>query len=218
MNRLKTLLLVLLIAVPLLLAAAITFTIGWRPFVGARVSPASNQIFEASPARYERGAYLVNALMGCMYCHAEPDLNLPGAAPKLDGQGSGRLIASEPDLGIVYSANITSDHETGIGQWTDGEVGRAIREGISRDGRALFPIMPYERYRHLSDEDLASVVVYIRTLPPVKKSVPKPKINFPINRLVLGLPEPVAAPVRDSEFSSAPDRGKHLAELAELCT
>ena len=214
MNLLKKIILVLLIAVPVLLAAAITFTIGWRPFIGPRVHPASNQMFEASPERYERGSYLVNGLMGCMYCHAEHDIDLPGAPPKMEGRGAGRLIASDPELGTVYSANITADQETGIGSWTDGEVARAIREGIRKDGSALFPLMPYERYRHLSDEDLAAVIVYIRTLPPVKKSVAKPEIKFPINRLVLGMPQPVAAPVHDPKFSSEADRGKHLAELA----
>ena len=57
---------------------------------------------------------------------------------------------------------------TGIGNWTDGEVIRAIREGVSRDGQALFPLMPYAGFRHMSDEDVYALVAYLRTLPPAK--------------------------------------------------
>jgi len=123
-------------------------------------------------------------------------------------------MASEADLGTFYSANITPDRQTGIGDWTDGEIARAIREGISRDGHALFPAMPYDRYRHMSDDDLAAVIVYIRSIPAVQHSVPKPDINFPINRLVLMAPEPVVEPVKHPEFHSARDRGEYLAEMA----
>jgi hypothetical protein len=211
---LKRIILFLLIAVPLLLAVAITFTMGWRPFIGPRVRPATNLKVETTAARLERGSYLVNGLMGCMYCHSEHDASLPGTPPKTAGQGAGRLMASDADLGTFYSANITPDHETGIGDWTDGEIARAIREGISRDGRALFPAMPYDRFRRMPDEDLGAVIVYLRSLPAVRNSVPKPAIHFPINRLVLSVPEPVDEPVRDPEFHSIRERGEHLADMA----
>jgi hypothetical protein len=68
---------------------------------------------------------------------------------------------------VLYALNITCDKETGIGSWTDDQIARAIREGIGCGDRALFPTMPYQKFRHLSDEDLASVVAYIRTVPPV---------------------------------------------------
>ena len=73
-------------------------------------------------------------------------------------------IAGSP--GAVYPPNITPDKETGAGNWTDDQLARAIREGIGYDGRALFPFMPYENFRYLSDEDLASVIVYLRSIPP----------------------------------------------------
>ena len=52
--------------------------------------------------------------------------------------------------------------------WSDDVLARAIREGIGHDGRALFPMMPYQLYRQMSDEDLASIIVYLRSLPPVR--------------------------------------------------
>ena len=71
--------------------------------------------------------------------------------------------------GRVFATNLTPDPETGLGAIPDDAVARAIREGVSHDGRALF-MMPWRDFRHLSDEDVASVVVYLRTLAPVKKA------------------------------------------------
>ena len=61
--------------------------------------------------------------------------------------------------------NITPDKKTGAGTWTDDMFARAIREGVGHDGRALSPAMPYNNFKRLSDEDLASVIVYLRSLP-----------------------------------------------------
>ena len=80
--------------------------------------------------------------------------------------------------GRIASRNITPDVETGIGAWTDGEKIRAIREGISRDGTMLFPMMPYARFRKMSDEDVMSLVAYLNTLPPVPQGGAQPS-GFP---------------------------------------
>ena len=61
---------------------------------------------------------------------------------------------------------------------------RAIREGVSRDGKALFPLMPYSEFRHISDEDVYALVAYMRRLPPVKSVLPRSKINFPVSMLI----------------------------------
>src|SRR5262249_34863163 len=172
---------ILIIVVPLV----ITFTIGWRPLLGPRVRPLSDRKFEATPARLERGKYLVNAVVGCVDCHSEHDPTLEGAPAKPGHEGAGVLFFQDPNLGKVYASNITPDKETGIGNWTDDQIARAVREGTGGDGRALFPIMPYRNFRNLSDEDLASIIVYIRSIPPIRNVVPKTVINFPINRLIM---------------------------------
>ncbi len=82
------------------------------------------------------------------------------------------------------ASNLTPDPETGAGSWTDDQLARAIREGVGHDGRALFPIMPYQRYRNMSDEDLASVVVYLRSLPAVHNRLPATEIIFPVKYLI----------------------------------
>jgi mono/diheme cytochrome c family protein len=201
---------ILIVLVPL----AITFTVGWRPFIGPRVRQLTDRKFEVTPARMERGKYLVNGIVGCVDCHSEHDPTLEGAPPKAGREGAGVLFLQDANLGKVYASNITPDKETGIGNWTDDQIARAIREGIGSDGRALFPIMPYRNFRNLSDEDLAAVVVYMRSIPPVRNAVPKTAINFPVNRLIMTVPEPISEPVHDPDMSTPLARGKHLVTLA----
>jgi mono/diheme cytochrome c family protein len=113
----------------------------------------------------------------------------------------------------VAAPNITPDLDSGAGTWTDDQFARAIREGIGHDGRTLFPMMPYEDFRHLSDEDLASIIVYIRSLPPVHNELPKPQIPFPLSRLINSTPQPVDT-VPASSDSSPLERGRYLVHVA----
>jgi mono/diheme cytochrome c family protein len=115
--------------------------------------------------------------------------------------------------GAVHPPNITPDKETGAGNWTDDQLARAIREGIGYDGRALFPFMPYENYRYLSDEDLASVIVYLRSIPPVRRAVPKTELIFPVKYLINSAPIPVREPVPEPDLSTPVKRGDYLVTL-----
>jgi len=133
-----------------LVALAITFTIGWRPILGARVRPLKNEKFEVSPQRLERGRMLVS-LTDCDVCHSVHDWNTHGA-PTVAGTELAGLVLPLSDLpGRIVSPNITPDLETGAGNWTDDQLARAIREGIGHDGRPIFPMMPYSEYHHMSD-------------------------------------------------------------------
>ena len=89
-----------------------------------------------------------------------------------------------------------------------------MREGIGHDGRALFPIMAYERFRSMSDEDLASVVVYLRSLPPVQHELSKTEIIFPVKYLIRNVPEPINAPVAAPDPSDRTAWGKYLVTIA----
>jgi mono/diheme cytochrome c family protein len=127
--------------------------------------------------------------------------------------GAGHSFADE-GLDWVFAPNLTPDREDGVGAWTDDELARAIREGIGRDGRALFPMMPYMSYRQMSDEDLASVIVYLRTLKPLKGERGKTVMPFPLNWLVNDIPMPVDEPVPPPDLSTPVKRGEHLVTLA----
>ena len=113
--------------------------------------------------------------------------------------------------GQIVVPNITPDKETGAGNWTDDQIARAIREGIKHDDTTIFPLMPYMLYKDLSDEDLASVVVYLRSVAPVRNPLPASKVNFPVNYLVRGVPQPVTHPVHGPDPADAVSRGKYLA-------
>jgi mono/diheme cytochrome c family protein len=112
----------------------------------------------------------------------------------------------------MVAPNITPDKETGIGTWTDGEVIRAIREGVSRNGKALFPLMPYAEFRHMSDEDVYALVAYLRTLTPAKNSLPRSKIHFPVSMFIKRVPQP-AGHVPPVDRSNPVKYGEYLAAL-----
>ncbi len=191
----------------------ITFTIGWRPIIGAKKRTVTDRKFEVTEARLLRGKYLVDGVNGCFGCHTDQDWSKPGAPPVAGREGSGH-IWSDQDMPWLVAPNITPDKETGIGNWTDDTLARAIREGIGHDGRALFPMMPYPHYRLMSDEDLASVIVYLRTVPPVKNQLPTTKMPFPLNFLIQNVPQPVTAAISAPPQSNQVAYGGYLVNLA----
>lgn len=211
-KKVVSLTVVIIVAV---LLVGITLTIGWRPFIGPKTRSLTDRTFEATPARLERGRYLANSVCGCMACHSERDETIPGLPPKADRLGGGTIFSEGADLpGRVVAPNITPDKETGAGNWTDDMLARATREGIGHDGRALFPLMPYMNFREMPDEDLASVIVYLRSLAPVRNSLPQTEIIFPVKYLMRGAPQPVNEPVPEPNLLDPVKRGQFLTRMA----
>jgi mono/diheme cytochrome c family protein len=125
-----------------------------------------NKAMFTDPVR--RGAYL--ATIGhCMECHAT---RTQGASDYKGGLGHGGRIFpardEDPDGPRSVASNITSHPTAGIGAWTDQEITRAITHGISRDGHALKPPMAYTYYAGLKETDVADIIAYLRTLPPLQ--------------------------------------------------
>ena len=197
-----------------LLGIIITLTIGWSPFFGPKASALTNRTFERTPQRLERGRYIATGLSSCLYCHSPHDWTSRGTPMVAGKEASGEVLPYVGLPGRIVAPNLTPDRETGAGSWTDDELARAIREGVGHDGRALFPIMPYQHYRNMSDEDLASVVVYLRSLPAVHNQLPATEISFPVKYLIRSAPEPIAAPVADVVSSDQLKYGTHLADQA----
>ncbi len=205
---------VALISLIVLLAIAITLTIGWRPFLGPRARAVTNRTFERTPQRLQRGRYIATALGGCSYCHTPHNWTAPGT-PYVEGmEGAGEVMPYGNLPGRIVAPNLTPDPETGAGRWTDDQLARAIREGVGHDGRALFPMMPYSRYREMTDEDLASVVVYLRSLPAVHNQLPPTEIIFPVKYLIRGVPQPLTSPVHAAAPTDPVKRGAQLVNLA----
>jgi mono/diheme cytochrome c family protein len=194
--------------------ALISLTIGWRPFVGPKARPLTSRKFESTPQRLERGRYLFTAVAGCSGCHSQHDPSQHGAPIIAGTEGGGEVMPVAELPGRVVASNITPDPQTGSGNWSDDQLARAIREGIGHDGRTLFPMMPYEHFRKMSDEDLASLVVYIRSMPPLRHDLPKTEIIFPVKYLMRSAPEPVTAPVSAPDPADRVRWGGYLVHLA----
>jgi mono/diheme cytochrome c family protein len=213
MKTWKKVLLSTLLIFGVVLSGGITATIGWRPLIGPEARPLTDRRFEPNPARMERGAYLVKNVTACLFCHSELDTSAEGLPVKEGHAGSGKNWGVE-GLPWLTVPNITPDPDTGAGRWTDDAIARAIREGIGHDGRALFPIMPYVNYRVMSDEDLASVITYIRSLPSVRHEQPASQIPFPVSRFINAVPKPIEGSVPTPDLSTPEKRGAYLTTLA----
>jgi len=182
------------------------------PSSGGRAAQAKDRKSDPMRERLARGRYLVEGPMHCFACHSEVDWKAPGA-PELQGKkGGGRKFTEGGMPFPLFASNITPDPETGAGTWTDEQLARAIREGIGHDGRRLFPVMPYLNFRVLSDEDLASVVAYVRSIPPVRNALPKTELPEPVMN-GLPPPTPITEPVPQPDFSNSIRRGEYLARL-----
>ena len=151
----------------------------------------------------ERGTYLMKGIVACGNCHTPGSLEgKPDHSRDLAG---GTKWDEKPFT--VYAANLTPDKETGLGNWTDAEIIRAIREGKSRDGRTLGPPMPFELYRRMSDRDVRAIVAYLRTRKPVRSKVPAPVYRIP-------LPPAYGPPVKSVPEVSRADKVKYGEYLA----
>ncbi len=175
-----------------------------------RVKAAPELKVAGTPAQVERGRYLAHHVAVCLDCHSKRDWGL-FAAPPVEGtwgQG-GEVFDEEAGLpGTYYAGNITP---AGIGEWTDGEVYRAITAGVGQDGRPLFPIMPYREYGQLADPDLYAIIAYLRTLEPIEHDVPPSHSDFPMSLIIRTLP-------RDPQTRLSPSRQEPLAYGRYLTT
>ena len=204
--------LIVFIVVIVLLGVGAVKVLGARAFLGPLSRPLTSRTFEVTPARLQRGQYLANSI-GCLYCHSPHDWS-KGDDPILPGMtGAGQQLPYSDLPGKVFAPNLTPDKASGVGNWTDDMLARAIREGIGYDGRALFGIMPFAHYRNMADEDLASIIVYLRSLPAVNNPLPKTEIIFPVKYIMRNDPQPITGPVASPDVSDPVKRGRFLVNL-----
>lgn len=170
---------------------------------------------ERTAERMERGRYLVEGVAHCFECHSESDYTTDGQ-PRPGKKGGGQPFPEEAFSWLI-APNISPDVETGAGSWTDEQFARAIRSGIGNDGRTLFPMMPYMAFSKLSDEDLASIIVYVRSIPPVKNALPKTEIPEPFKAMMPPAPLPWVAHVPAPDLSTPQKRGEYLVNTVANC-
>ncbi len=161
-------------------------------------------------AKARRGASL--ALLGdCATCHTAP-----GGVPYTGG------LAMPTPFGTIYSTNITPDPETGIGRWSEQAFVRALRSGVDREGRHLYPAFPYDHFTRVSDDDAEALYAFFMSIDPVKSSAPPNELPFPLNvrptlagwkLLFLRQVRFVADPSKDEKWN----RGKYLVDGLGHC-
>jgi hypothetical protein len=197
----------LIVLVVLVLAAA--GMLSYLKFALPRVSEAPDLEIEITPVRLERGKYLAWHVTGCMECHSKRDWSTFSGPiiPGTEAAGGMPFTREMGFPGVYYPSNLTP---AGLGDWSDGEIFRAITSGVSRDGRSLFPVMPYHDYRTMDTEDIYSIIAYLRTLEPAGGKTPVSESDFPFNFIINLIPE-------EPEFSTLPDTtdmvalGKYMA-------
>jgi mono/diheme cytochrome c family protein len=124
---------------------------------------------QAQSAQLDRGKYLVEGIAACGNCHAARN----DKGEVIESRGLSGGMQFEAPVFKAFAPNITPDPETGIGKWSDAELGKAIREGVRPDGSIIGPPMPIEFLRAMSDEDLAAIIAYLRAQAPVRNAVTK---------------------------------------------
>jgi mono/diheme cytochrome c family protein len=122
---------------------------------------------QTDPVR--RGAYLARA-GDCVACHTAQ-----GGQPFAGGLGL------NTPFGVIVTSNITPDKQYGIGDWTDEQFLRAVKEGVAPHGKLLYPAMPYNLYARVTDKDLLDIFAYLKTVPAVPEAPRSNQLPFPFN-------------------------------------
>ena len=166
-----------------------------------------------------RGEYLYKYSNLCWTCHGSE-----GSTSAEEPQAGGRkfdLSGFGPGFGVFYASNITQSPDKGIGEWSDGEILRSIREGLDREGHILLPIMPFQFYHGMSDQDAEAMVAYLRSLPAVENQVPENQPTFAAKAVIafrLMKPEaPITKSVVAPEKGVTVEYGEYLAWHAAGC-
>ncbi|MEQ8472449.1 MAG: cytochrome c [Marinoscillum sp.] len=176
---------IVVVCLIVLVAAGIGYVKTALPDVGEP----SDLTVEITPELVERGAYLANSVTVCMDCHSQRDWSRFSGPLVAGSFGKGGEVFNEDfDFPGVFTAkNITP---AGISHWTDGELYRLITTGVTKEGKAIFPVMPYGSYGRMAHEDVISIIAYVRSLDPIENEVGESAANFPMNIILNTIPQP----------------------------
>lgn len=184
MKKVKKFLIWFVIIIVVFIAGAMLYLKFALPNVG---SPTDMKV-DATPERIERGEYLANHVSVCIDCHSSRDWTRFSGPPVEGTIGMGGDLFDHKFgfPGTYYAKNITP---AGISRYNDGELFRVITTGVNKEGDAMFPVMPYRYYGQMDEEDVKSIIAYVRTLKPIKNEVPKSTSDFPMNFLINTIPQ-----------------------------
>jgi mono/diheme cytochrome c family protein len=169
-----------------------------------------------TPEAIERGQYLAFGPAHCAYCHAPLEQWTAIDAGEVVPLVGGWAFAIPP--GTFYTANLTPDVETGIGRYTDAQLARMLRHNVRPDGRAALPVMEFQ---NLSDEDVAAVIAFLRSQPPVRNAIPEHELTLMGKAIMAFLIKPNGPegtpPARSPAEAPTVERGEYLANSVAGC-
>lgn len=208
MKNVKKILLWILVIIVVFIVCVLLYVKIALPNVGT----APDIKVDPTPERLARGEYLANHVTVCIDCHSKRDWTRFSGPPVEGTFGMGGDVFDQKYgfPGKYYAKNITP---SGISQYTDGELFRAITTGVNKKGKAIFPVMPYIYYGQMDEEDIYSIIAYIRTLKPVKNDVPESSSDFPMNFIINTIPKKAHLSKRP-EKSDIVNYGKYLVTSA----
>ena len=192
--KIKKILKWLLIIIIIVIVGGLSYIKIALPNVGA----APDMKVELTPERIARGEYLANHVTVCIDCHSGRDWS-KFSGPIVEGTlgKGGELFDQKFGFpGSYTSKNITPAN---ISDWTDGELFRVITTGVTKDGRAMFPVMPYRYYGQMDEEDIKSIIAYIRTLKPIENKTAECVSDFPMNFIINTIPKKASFQKRPPE-------------------
>lgn len=194
------------------LVLAVAGVVSYVKFALPDVGPPPELTVERTPERVKHGEYLTRSVLVCLHCHSGTDANLFTAPVALGKEGSGGEVfpPEEGFPGRFVSANLTP---VNLGDWTDGELYRAITTGVNKHGKTLFPLMPYDRYGKMDPEDVKSVIAYLRTLPSVGGKTEPSEPAFPFSLIMNTIPKK-AEPMKRPNPSDTLAYGEYLVSIA----
>ena len=181
-------------------------------FALPNIDAAPQLTVNATPENIARGEYLANHVAVCIDCHSTRDWSR-FSGPPLEGTfGKGGDLFDQKFgfPGAYTSKNITP---AGIGNWTDGELFRTITTGVNKDGKALFPVMPFHYYGQMDEEDIKCIIAYIRTLKPIENKPAESVSDFPMSLLINTIPHKANFQKRPAE-TDVLGTGKYIANAA----
>ncbi|CAG0965046.1 Alcohol dehydrogenase (quinone), cytochrome c subunit [Flavobacteriales bacterium] len=159
------------------------------------------------------GEYLAKSVAACIDCHSPKNYNLTENSIYNDSLFAGSNTEFTEQFGFpgnYYAPNLTPYN---LKTWSDGEILRAITTGISKDGHALFPVMPYHKYGKLEVKDIYDIIAYLRSLPEIKKDLPVSKSFFPMNLIIRTFPKEGNFELTRNSANSI-ERGKYFVTMA----
>lgn len=167
---------------------------------------------EQTAERIARGDYLANNVTVCIDCHSTRDWSKFSGpiVPGTFGKGGELFDQKFGFPGAFYARNITPE---GISRYTDGELFRLITTGVTKEEKAIFPVMPYHNYGRMDEEDIKSIIAYIRTLKPIKNEVPASVPDFPMSIIINTIPAKAALTKMPAK-TDVVNYGKYLVNAA----